>query len=344
MKIKFSSFILVLAIIWSCKTQKEEYVCTPCDLSCDVLAFDKPGICPECTMDLVKKSSIIPEKELVLNDLDIQAGSGKFLIEGGFYKEKTIVVHYYRPSTFSSQSSIIYVLPGAGRNGDEYRDAWIDSAEKHNLLVLSPEYNEENYPGFWSYNLAGMIDNVNIENKSFDINTNPSEWIFNDFERIFNSVKASMSFEQDQFDMFGHSAGGQILHRLAIFQPPTKVNRILASNSGWYTVPTDKAEFPYGLMKSSLSEEALDFSSNLTIFLGENDNAEETRGHLRHTSEADIQGLHRLERGIYFFNTAKEISLKHKKPFHWFFEVIPNIGHDYRAISQAAAEYLYSTN
>ena len=47
--------------------------------------------------------------------------------------------------------------------------------------------------------------------------------------------------------MFGHSAGGQVLHRLAIFRPNNKADRILASNSGWYTIPTITNIFPTGL-------------------------------------------------------------------------------------------------
>ena len=37
----------------------EEYSCLPCGRSCDDLVSDRPGVCNECKMELVKKSSIV---------------------------------------------------------------------------------------------------------------------------------------------------------------------------------------------------------------------------------------------------------------------------------------------
>ncbi|WP_273567450.1 hypothetical protein [Maribacter halichondriae] len=333
-------FIVFLFILTCCKEQKQVYVCTPCDLACDELAFSQAGNCPNCNMELIPKSELVPEKELVLNQVNIEDGSGRFLIEGGFKKNNTIVVHYYKPNNFSSKSSIIFVLPGAGRNGDDYRNAWVEQSEKYNVLILSLEYSETYYPGLWSYNLAGMIYDVNIQDGTFKINQNQNEWIFDDFDRIFNEVKNNLNLEKEFYDMFGHSAGGQLLHRLAIFHPKNKADRILASNSGWYTLPTDDEIFPYGLGDIN-PEEEVDFSSNLTLFLGEDDNANETRGDIRHSPEADKQGLHRLARGKYFYELSKETALKRGAEFNWELKIISGIGHDYRGMSKAAAEYLY---
>jgi rhodanese-related sulfurtransferase/DNA-directed RNA polymerase subunit RPC12/RpoP len=36
----------------------EQYVCPPCGNDCDKIVYDKPGTCPHCQMQLVKKSSI----------------------------------------------------------------------------------------------------------------------------------------------------------------------------------------------------------------------------------------------------------------------------------------------
>lgn len=287
------------------------------------------------------KNGLIPEKEI-----NIENGSGKFLIDGGYEKEKTIVIHYYKPENLKPESPVIIVVPGAGRNGDDYRDAWIEKANAYNVLVLSPEYSEENYPRFWSYNLAGMISDVKINKErtamtSFKISENPDEWIYKDFDRLFDIAKENLNLKSDSYDVFGHSAGGQILHRLAIFNSDNKANRILSSNSGWYTVPTDIEDFPTGLNKSYKSEKDIDFSKNLVLFLGEKDDANETRGDLRHSPELDKQGLHRLERGAYFYNESKKIALQLDSKFNWKLEIIPDVGHDFREMSKAAADYLY---
>src|SRR5680860_1284571 len=150
--------------------------------------------------------------------INIKTGSGKFTIEGGNKKTDSIIIHYYKPNNFKNTSAVVYVIPGGGRNGDDYRDSWIEKAEEYNVLVLSPEYNEKFYPEFWNYNLAGMYKDVRINKErtaveSFRISNNPEEWIFNDFDRVFKTVKESLNLKTDTYDMFGHSAGGQILHR-----------------------------------------------------------------------------------------------------------------------------------
>jgi hypothetical protein len=276
----------------------------------------------------------------------LTTGAGKFTIEGGFQKRDSITIHYYKPSGFSKASAVLFVIPGGGRNGKDYRDSWIKKAEEFHVLILSPEYNEKYYPEFWNYNLAGMYKDVIINEErtavtSFSISKTPEEWIFNDFDRIFESVKEVLELTTDTYDMFGHSAGGQILHRFAIFNPKNKANRILAANSGWYTLPTDSDDFPYGLKGTIQSSEGVDFSSRLVIFLGEHDDATETRGSLRRNPEADKQGLGRLSRGMYFFNTSNKIASELNKEFNWKIEIIPKVGHDYNKMGAAAADYLY---
>ncbi|MFD0864033.1 hypothetical protein ACFQ1M_17590 [Sungkyunkwania multivorans] len=294
-------------------------------------------------MELVLKTELEARLSLVVNDIDIKEGSGAFLIEGGDYKGKTILIHYHRPKNFRKDSKVIFVIPGAGRNGKDYRDAWKEASEKYGLLVLSPEYQERYYPEFWSYNLAQMIYDVDVSNETFKINQDPEKWIFEDFDRTFELVKTKLNLTCEHYDMFGHSAGGQILHRLAIFKPENKADRILASNAGWYTIPTTKDIFPYGLRNIRESANRLDFSKELVLFLGEKDDANETRGDLRRSPEVDRQGIHRLERGIYFYNESKKIAHESDLEFNWKLEIVPNIGHDYKEMSKMASEYLYGS-
>jgi pimeloyl-ACP methyl ester carboxylesterase len=292
-------------------------------------------------MDLLPQSVREEERNLVVNEINITQGTGMFLVEGGYDASKTILIHYYLPETFTRNSKVIFIIPGAGRNGRDYRNAWKEASEKYNLLVLTPEYSEENYPEFWSYNLGGMIYDVNIENETFKIHQNPDRWIFGDFDRIFAAVAKHLKLTVQKYDMFGHSAGGQILHRLALFHPENKANRILAANSGWYTLPSYSEPFPYGLLNILASPDVVDFSSKLVLFLGEDDDENETRGHLRRSPEVDKQGLHRYARGLYFYQRSKEMAEKAGAEFNWQLEGVKNVGHDYKAMSHKASAYLY---
>lgn len=339
--------LLPVLILFTFNDLFGQYVCTPCKSLCDTINFSAPGICTHCKMQLVLKSSLNTNKDILLDQIEIKAGAGKFLFENA-RNGKKVVVHYYYPKMLKKNSLVIFVIPGAGRNGNTYRDAWIKHADKYNILVLAPEYSEDKYPGFWSYNIAGMINDVKINKErtrieSYNINLNKEEWILNDFDEMFNALKNKLKLKVNTYDMFGHSAGGQILHRLAMYKPESKANRILASNAGWYTVPDRKSAFPYGLKNSTATEESIRkaFNSRLIIFLGEKDDENETRGDLVRSAEVDTQGIYRLARGKYFYEKAKQYAKELGAEFKWKIVIVPDVGHDYIAMGNAAAKYLY---
>lgn len=81
--------------------------------------------------------------------ITIGPGAGSFIVAGGEGREdRSIEVHYYRPATLTPASPVLMVLPGAGRNGGDYRDAWKEAAERHGVLILSPSYDETHYPNY----------------------------------------------------------------------------------------------------------------------------------------------------------------------------------------------------
>lgn len=280
---------------------------------------------------------------------NITEGSGKFVIKGGKGRlEKTIDIYYHLPTTYDQNTQVLLVLPGAGRNGWSYRDSWVDASEKYNVLILSPGYSDEAYPRFWNYNLARMLSDVTINKEKsaiadYKVVTNSSEWLFSDFDRIFDHFVTQLDLKTTQYDMFGHSAGGQILHRFVLFGGSKKVNQILASNSGWYTVPTFEDEFPYGLTGITNSDDIRKaFQYKLTVFLGQLDNENEKRGHLVQNPQLNLQGTHRLSRGKYFFDEAKTLASQLNAPFNWKLHVVEGVGHDYKNMGKAAASYLYA--
>ncbi len=352
--------VLVLIIYVSCQTQNITYVCTPCNLACDTLIFQKPGICPHCQMALVKSSEIVRLEELEVDSIDIQKGSGVFVVEGGMGKKgKPIGVYYYMPQNYHPDTKILMVIPGAGRDGDEYRDAWIDAAEQYNLLILSLQYRESMYD-FTQYHMCGLMhewdytqsfefvensNNALLDESSlqFEVNDDPNQWIFKDFDRIFDQVVTALNGNQTTYDMFGHSAGGQILHRLALFYPENKAEYIIAANSGFYTHPDFERGLPFGMEDTPIPQEQLasSFANQLVLLLGELDNENEDRGTLLRSETADQRGLHRYARGKYFFDQSQKYAEGLGYTFRWELKVVPNVGHDFRKMSQAAADYLY---
>lgn len=276
-------------------------------------------------------------------------GSGTFTV--GLSRGRTVDVYYHCPRTLTNDSRVLMVLPGAGRNAWDYRDHWIEAAERFGVLVLSPHYPEREYPDFWNYNLAGMIADVRIDAKAramvdYRITTDPARWLFADLEQVFDHARRTTGLTTSRYDVFGHSAGGQLAHRLALFARGTlRADRVLAANSGWYTVPDDSARFPFGLIDAPLvaGQMRSAFARRLVVFLGGADDANETRGDLVRSKDTDRQGLHRLARGQHFFEHSKQYAARQALPFRWTLHVVPDVGHDARRMSVAAADYLYRT-
>lgn len=294
--------------------------------------------------------------------VDIHKGSGSFQMKGGKqYSTKTIEIFYHKPQGFNKNSSVIMVIPGAGRNADDYRDSWVKSSEKYNVLVLSPSYKENDYD-FAAYHLGGVVKDFKFlktleqtkynkrlvykvadEDISFNANYDSDTFIFKDLDRIFDTAITALGTQQHEYDIFGHSAGGQIAHRLAVFHPNSKVNRILASNSGSYTVPSFEQKLPFGTQDALLSKKHFEkaFKGKLVLFIGEEDNENETGGKLLHSPSVNKQGLHRFSRAHYFYKHSKLMASTLGAEFNWKLKIIPNIGHNYRLMGQAAATYLY---
>lgn len=340
--------------IASAQAPATAYVCPPCGCPMHDVEFAQPGSCPACGMTLVPKPQSMP-----FEPKELATGSGAFLVAGS--RERRIGVHYYKPGAFGPRSRILLVLPGAGRNGDAYRDAWIEAAEKANVLVAALSYAEADYD-FAAYHMGGVIQDLEIRNApgganastpavirvrdediSFSLNPRREEWLFHDFDRIFALITAATGSTQTAYDMFGHSAGAQILHRLVLFAPGSRAERLVAANSGFYTLPNLDQPLPVGLKGTGVTQDALtrSFACRLMVLVGEKDDGDEAGGIQIHTPLIDQQGSGRLARGRYFFRTAQERARTLEVPFRWSLQVVPDVGHDFRAMSRAAARELF---
>ena len=340
--------------ISSAQSAATAYVCPPCGCPMHDVEFAKPGNCPACGMTLIPKPESLP-----FEPKELATGSGAFLAAGS--RERKIGVHYYKPRAFSARSRILLVIPGAGRNGDSYRDAWIEAAEEANVLVAALSYPEADYD-FAAYHMGGVVKDLEIRNLprgsngatadvihvrdediSFSLNPRRDEWLFPDFDRIFGLITAATGSTQAAYDMFGHSAGAQILHRLVLFAPGSRAERIVAANSGFYTLATPDQSLPVGLKGTEVTQASLarSFASKLMLLVGEKDDGDEAGGIQIHTPLIDSQGIGRLARGKYFLRTAEAQAHKLKVPFRWSLEVVPDVGHDFRAMSRAAARSLF---
>ncbi len=334
---------------------EEAFVCPPCGCSMDDVIFDAPGRCPDCGMTLEPKH----EADLGFAPQRLARRAGRFLLPGR--GSARITVHYYRPDKFAPSSPILLVIPGAGRNSAEYRNAWLGTARAQGVLVAALGYREEDY-GFAAYHMGGVVQNLRFENMRteqvnerarvvrlrdedirFDINADRTSWLFPDLDRVFDHIAAATASSRPGYDAFGHSAGAQILHRMAIFYPESKARRIVAANAGFYTFPDRRTPLVTGVAGTGLSDDDLRraFATRLTLLLGEKDDGEEAGGTLLRTPLVDRQGSGRLQRGRSFYAFSRHKARELGANLRWSRKTVPGVGHDFAAMSLAASQFLY---
>lgn len=131
-----------------------------------------------------------------------------------------------------------------------------------------------------------------------------------------------------------------------MFGANSKADRIIASNSGTYTLPSFNSAYPFGLKGTEFREEQFKdmFSRNLILLIGEQDDDTEQRGTMLHTPSLDKQGLGRLSRGKSFYKESMMLAKELGTEFDWSFCTVQGVGHDYREMGKAAAELLYGSN
>ncbi len=245
-----------------------------------------------------------------------------------------IKVFYSEPPKINDKTKVVMVMAGRQRNADEYMDSWVSWAAKNNYLVLSPQFDDENWPEPLGYNFGNIATGKEANNTP-----NPrSKWAFTVIEQLFENSRKKFSIKAEKYLLFGHSAGGQFVHRFMLFMPENKVGLAIAANPGFYTLPDPSIKFPYGLKNSPAAVSSQDIkrwtASGLILMRGTAD-IQRTEN-LRQTPEADVQGKNRFERAGFMFDQIRKTDPKS----NWRLVDVPGVAHDQKGMAEAAQRLL----
>ncbi len=227
-------------------------------------------------------------------------------------------------------------MHGVKRNAEQYRDVWLPYARRHRALLIAPQFSEQNFPGCEGYNLGGQTfcnRNEEAEKRS----------AFAVLERLFDYVRDVTEIRSSDYLIYGHSAGAQFVHRLILLHAKNRARVAIAANAGWYTLPTFRVEFPYGLANSPCTQEHLRnaLQQRLFILLGDADTDRRGRN-LRTTLKAQQQGRNRLERGHTKYRIAAATAERIGARLQWQLQVLGGIGHSNQGMAPQAAEILFA--
>lgn len=276
---------------------------------------------------------VLPKGPEITTPRKINIGIDSFVMHA--YKDsgrKSIKVWTYKPESWKDKDKMVFVMHGGGRNAADYLSAWVNLANKNNLLIVAPEF-ENKFSKYTTndYQEGNLFTFFGTKNPK-------TEWAYTVVENIFDHITSVNHMTNEQYDIFGHSAGGQFVHRMVMLMPESRIGTAIAANSGFYSFPNENLEFPYGI-KHTETDLRKSYQKRLIVLLGELDN-DPRLGTFRTTDLAMEQGAHRLERGTTFFNVNKELNKNHNWIFNWELDTVKQVGHDYKKISEHAVEWI----
>ena len=166
------------------------------------------------------------------------------------------------------------------------------------------------------------------------------ERTFSAADRIVAEVK-NRTQAAGKIILFGHSAGGQFVHRWALLGGKKNVDVIAVANSGWFTMPDRDIDYPYGIKNVGITDEELGeaFAEPVILFMGEKD--VERKPPFRDTPEADAQGMNRMERCMNYFRQCKAKAEELRVPFRWKLEIVEGAAHQGVKMAEGAAAYIF---
>jgi len=268
----------------------------------------------------------------------ISAGAGKFRFEDEeHYTGKHLTVWYHCPHKFGPNSPVIVALHGLDRAAEHFRDCWREHAERLDALVVVPEFDDESFPGGGAYNYGNVMA---PENQTGIVNDR-RYWTYPIIDRLFERIRGLTGSSRSTFILFGHSAGGQFVHRYLAITGGTSVELAVAANCGWYMAPDLEQEFPVGLGGLELREDApaAFFGCPLVLLLGDAD-IDEQASDLPRSPAALAQGPNRLVRGRRYFELCREKAKALGVAFRWRLVIAPDVGHVDDEIAVPAAQII----
>lgn len=260
---------------------------------------------------------------LCLSAQQLPKGKGMFTFsEYAPFADRPVDVHYYIPPTGDlSDVPVIFVLEGADRGYAYLTEAWSKLAEERKFIFVLPHFDLDLYP-LEDYQETGVLtpDRKKVREQSHQTSALIDE--------IFKYIRQHSESKAEKYNIYGHSAGGQFVHRFMLFYDSPYVQKAVVGCPGWYTFPDKEQNFPYGISDVDyIDQEAIKhyLAKDIVIQLGMADTVRES--YLRKTPEAEMQGKNRLERGRKFYQYAQQLVAENNWPFHWRKEEVEGVGH-----------------
>ncbi len=247
------------------------------------------------------------------------------------FPDQMLLLHAARPIDWSPECPVLFVHHGVARNGRDYRDYWLPHVDAGGMLVISIEFPEASFPEYLWYNFGNLHTATGTRNPR-------EQWTFAIDARLFDALRSQGITTARQYGLFGHSAGGQYVHRMLSFGYRDRVAVAVTANAGTYAMPDLAVDWPWGLGATDVTHDDLRtlLEFPLTIMAGTED-IKTTGRFFPKGAKSLRQGATRFARAHTYLQTGRGAAAALGVSVAWQVIEVPGIGHDGRGMSDAAA-------
>lgn len=244
-------------------------------------------------------------------------------------------IFYHLPEAVDENTKILFIIHGNSRNADDYLKVWRKLTEGENVALFAPHFKRNS---FISFNTLQMSTSNGV------IRSDKNLYLNNSIDTLFEFIKSKFNLKANSYDIYGHSAGAQFVHRYLLMSEDPKVNIAVAANAGWYTF-LNGANFPYGVKNPPIilsdSNVKVFLGTNLHILIGSNDI--DVDSSINKSDGAQKQGLNRLQRAKNFFDYTNLIVEQNDLTFNWKYQLVPGAPHSNKVMSRAAVRIFFDS-
>lgn len=236
-----------------------------------------------------------------------------------------------RPRRCTPATPILFVHHGVNRNGDDYRDYWLPLVDEADVMVIAPEFPNDGFPGSPWYNYGNRTDDSGAEKPR-------AEWTYGIDQLVFQALQAQGLTQRPGYGVFGHSAGGQFVHRMLSLGFREQVACAVTANAGSYALPDLQTPWPFGLAGTGLGTGELSrwLGFRLTVMAGTAD-CDPNSSNLPREDLSMAQGTNRYDRAHHFIRTARAQAETLGIACAWTIVDVAGVAHDGEKMSAAAA-------
>jgi hypothetical protein len=266
-----------------------------------------------------------------LSSLVAGPGGHSIAYQDPAFPGRPLTLHAARPRRWSDATPVLFVHHGVGRNGRDYRDYWLRLVDDIDVFVIAIEFSEASFPDYLWYHFGNRHDEAGTLNP-------PEQWTYGVDERLFAALRAEGVTSQQRYGLFGHSAGGQYVHRMLSFGYRDHVAVAVSANAGTYAMPDLDVAWPFGLGETELDPPALGclLEFPITVMTGTRD-IKTTGRYYPKGPRSMRQGATRHERAHNYVRAGHAAAEALGTRCAWTVINVPDVGHDGEQMSVAAA-------